>query len=82
MTAKKRRRRASRADRETAAFWRQHNRRERALWVAEGRSLADYENVDGVRKWRRAKFEKEDAEMRRAWLRDHPGRPLSSTSAA
>jgi hypothetical protein len=77
----KKRKRTSKAER-VNRFWQRENERQwRAMWRAEGRSLADYKAGLGdqdseVWKWRRAKGAEAIAEQEAAWLRDHPGNPL------
>lgn len=62
--------------------WAKENERQwRAMWQAEGRSLADYkagleDQESDVWQWRRAKGKKAVAAERADWLRDHPGKPL------
>jgi hypothetical protein len=62
---------------ELAARNKENERQWRALWVSEGRSLADYkagfdDNDSAVWEWRRAKGEAAVEAQRRAWERDHP----------
>jgi hypothetical protein len=63
------------------AFFMQNERSYLKHWLAEGRSLADWQaglnDQDGeVWQWRRAKAGAAIAAEEAAWLRDHPDSPL------
>jgi Protein of unknown function (DUF3102) len=74
----KTKRRASKAERENNTRLQDMERQWRAQWMAEGRSLADYEAGIGddkspVWEWRRKQGQAGIERERRAWLADHPG---------
>jgi len=62
---------------ENKRWWRENEQKWRDLWVAEGRSLADYraglnDHTSAVWEWRRAKRHEGIERERQAWLADHP----------
>jgi hypothetical protein len=71
-------RKATKPKRDNDAFWREQDRTWRAMWKAEGRSIADYtaglrDDDSEVWQWRRAKGAESVERMQRDWLADHPG---------
>ena len=72
-------RRMSKAERFSRAVFKESERQFRAMWKAEGRSLADYKagidnHDDDVWEWRRAKGRESIEREKQAWAADHPGR--------
>jgi hypothetical protein len=72
---------AKAADLSNQSHLRKNERQWRAMWKAEGRSLADYQaglkdSNSEVWDWRRARGQAMVKAEREAWLRDHPGDPL------
>ena len=72
--------RAKRGDEEMRAVWAEIRRRDMALWLDDhpGMTARDYrrvEDTEEVREWRGKRNAPILAAKRRAWEREHPGRP-------